>query len=157
MEKRIDKTDGVENYSMDFVENCRGWVTESKNGEMYTILLMDAEPIERDSRKRIIWVQHRPKKGKFCELNLMADYKNHKGKSPYHINLSGDSKKIQCEICKKYFGGFNHFPIKFKNGTKQGKPYKIVDTEGTFNEIIKKLEVAGFFKEFKPLKRLVFP
>ncbi|MBD3398058.1 hypothetical protein GF413_03195 [Candidatus Micrarchaeota archaeon] len=125
-----------------------------KGDEAYAIHLVDSEHIPHDRRRCLVTVSHsifRAGENGHDDLKLVEDYTNHQGIKPFHFNLSGLSKRINCPTCQKYLFSLDHLDVVFREGMGGGNPYKLVDTEATFESLREKLRSSGFFNEFEEI------
>lgn len=156
MEEKFDKSDNSVSYNSKILLD--GWgllAVKAEKDEGYLIHYYKPTPASHDKREVLIRIYH----SKVCKgsknredlhdrIDLVIDLKNHSPKMPFHLNISGLSKTIcqTCPTCKKYFLDLNHFKVKATRRT--GEPYKIIDWDGTAEELMKRIESKGFFQEF---------
>jgi hypothetical protein len=153
MEGIVDKSDGRIAYHSSIVMAGFGIFAEaSKSKESYLIQFYNKGKIRYDRREGIFRIVHIKEDNEHDQLRFVIDLKNHKPGEPFHLNLSGLSKKLldsgTCKKCKKYFEPLNHFEIVADVGTATEDWYKLINYNKTANNFIQKLEGLGFFKEF---------
>lgn len=163
MDELHDKTDGkiVLFSSIVFTEKAiaaTNTLEQIASKEMYIFQAYRFAKTDSDKRTPLIKISHaldyensnHPKKVHRM-IDFVLDPKNHNPKVPFHLNLSGPSKKFisdgGCPKCNKYFGDMDHFSFSYVERKEYGI-YKFSDLDKTLNELFRRLNEMGFFKEF---------
>ncbi|MFH1261774.1 MAG: hypothetical protein ABII39_07540 [Candidatus Micrarchaeota archaeon] len=131
---------------------------QSKSKEIYIFFTHRFQKSSKDKRIPVLTIKHcwdyensfMPRK-EHRDIHFVLDPKNHSTTMPFHLNLSGQSKKFlsecNCNNCKKYFSSLNHFSLIYDSKEEYGS-YKFSNLDKTLDALFKKIEENGFFTEF---------
>lgn len=144
MDEILDRSDSTTTFSSTLLLDGFSIIAEkSKLGEGYLIQCYGPDKLERDARQAMFRIYHNPsfngkKRREILHepIYFVVDLKNHKGKEPFHLNLSGLSKIIDCPKCRKYFLPLDHLKVVSKLETDGARPYKIIDWNDTTKKFV---------------------
>ncbi len=155
----VDKSDGAEWFSSEFVNGWHRSLTSRDGKNEYLVGFYDPAHAGKDTRKTLIRLTHfiqvpGKKMRESHILRFVIDRSNRpiKGKaSPHHITLDDASKNVmrECPECSKYMSGLDQLSIPSTSETGQShvKIERLESAGEVFFEILRKALGYGYYEE----------